>query len=180
MKKRIEYSYDGNGIFCGEKVNQLTGRDVDFFLLPFCITEKPNAPKGKVAVINEDKSSWIYKEDKSGEWYHKETKALLFLAKKDYQTDISEYTRAIPEGDFRILEYNSKKDCWEKSTEKEKELVKENNRNEILLKLTEIDRKSIRAYRGYIISKNNADLEKIKEYENEAEKLRAELKELEK
>ena len=180
MRERTEYSYGESGIFCGERINRLSSRDIDFFLLPFSTTEKPNPPKGKIAIINPDKTTWNYVDDKSGSWYHKETKEILILTEKDFEKDVSEYTKAVPEGDWRILIYNPKNDCWIESEEKEKELLKEIQKEKILLKLSEIDGKSIRAYRGYVVSKNNMDLKKLEEYEEEAEKLRAELKELEK
>ncbi len=181
MKKRIEYVYNDKGIFSGTKENILTDRDTKFFLLPFCTTEEPKPQKGKVAVINEDKTSWNYVEDKSGEWFHKETKELLTLTENDFDKDISEYTRAVPEFEKSdVLSYDKKTDSWKEDAEKKKAKEISEAKNKILYSLNEIDVKSIRAHRAYTINKSDEEYKKLLEYEESAKSLRNKLKELEK
>ena len=181
MKKRIEYAFNDKGVFSETKENIITDRDKDFFLLPSCTTEEPKIPKGKIAIINEDKTSWNYVEDKSGNWFHKETKECLTLTQNDFDKNISEYTKAVP--DFEKIEvssYDKKTDSWKEDAEKKK--VKEiiEAKNKILQSLNEIDSKSIRAYRAYIINRSDEEYKKLLAYEADANSLRRQLQDLEK
>lgn len=188
MRKRIEYSYDSKtGVYNGERDNIITDRDPEFITLPFCTTEKPVIKKGQIAIITDDKTTWTYKEDKSGNWYNTKTKELITLTESDYDHDISNFTKEIPPSFDEYIIWNGEK--WIES--KELKEIQENQvkSTEIKNELNSLDASSIRSSKSlllYLISKldkeeleNNPtlqdDLKVLLQSDAEVSKLREEL-----
>jgi len=188
MKKRIEYSYDSmTGVYNGERENYITDRDPEFITLPFCTTEKPAIKKGQIAIIADDKITWKYFENKSGNWYDTKTKELVILTEYDFDHDTSNLTKEVPPSYDDFIVWNGKK--WVES--KELKEIQENQvkSTEIKNELNSLDAGSIRSSKSlllYLISKldkeeleNNPalqdDLKVLLQSDAEVLKLREEL-----
>lgn len=139
---------------------------IEFNIPAGCYEDAPGIKKEGFSQIRKD-DKWQYVEDHRGEIYS------IFDGVPKIQSELG----ILPEGYVKlkpgqIQKWDGKK--WIDDVEAKKEFEKQNNNNKIMSELNEIDLKSIRSLREWLINQPRAP-EFIKNYENQAEEKRAKI-----